>query len=178
MACGYCHASERFNLSVYAGGRDKRGHRLVARLKNNSTKLRIDVLASHTQLAIDTVLAFHSTYVQNAISATHVLAMYPGPTVSNISWAQVAPGRRLSRDVVKKMESRGFQYRLDNTQLRGACGGLCPALRRSLSLPRSVICQAYDARYRGLPPSAIPQWKSWSAQVCYNSRCLNSRPPC
>lgn len=131
----------------------------------------IDVLESHTSSIADVLDRFHSTIVMNAISAHHVLVMFPQSTLKLVALAKTG---EVTAAVASKYAARGVQFVYNNTSDIRPCGFGCPNLVRSVGREGTVLYAPLSLDYLRVPPIEFPYWRTWSAPfVCQNAACAN-----
>lgn len=146
---------------------------MVSRYEHYECDTSIDIIESHTELAIDVLPRFHSTFVMNGISAYDVFMMYPQSTLKMKSLARACD---VSERIKTKYEKRGVTFVFSNDDTEEPCLMSCPAILRGVSRPGTMLYAPLKDTHLQSPPHAIPSWKTWVAPIrCTNAACTNCK---
>lgn len=139
---------------------------------NTTLGTQVDVIESHTQFAMDTLLRFHSTIVMNGISATHIIIMFPQWTRDMKS---LAKRKKLPTLIEMKYTQRGVEFKFEDDLSTSPCELACPSLVRGTRISGTTICAAIALTHLEALSSEFPPWKTWKSPVeCTNPKCPNA----
>lgn len=176
LCAGYARGNRFPVYQTPLVGTDTRVSQWVTQFHHLDWDRHIDLIESHTELAVDVLTRFHSTVVMNAISAHHFIVMYPQWTFRLLSLAEASD---VTPTVLEKYQARGVQFLYDNSHMMTKCRRACPSLVRGIGHPGTVMYAPYALTHLRVPPVEFPSWKTWRAPfTCKNaacSRCISVR---
>ncbi|KAF8203576.1 hypothetical protein K438DRAFT_1757887 [Mycena galopus ATCC 62051] len=136
-------------------------------MQNKSSTRKINVIESMGEQSPDTVLAFHSTAVMNAWSASGVWFGYPALTESAVSLTRRACRR--AWNIIHKLQRRGFTFGFGRWDEPHTCGEPynCPSTLRSAGDAGCTFIPFpfTDVTLRKAPFAEI-SWKLTTAGAC------------
>ncbi|KZV89567.1 hypothetical protein EXIGLDRAFT_771626 [Exidia glandulosa HHB12029] len=145
----------------------------VHRFEHRTNARRIDIVEARRSV-LDVLGGFHSTIVCNALTAHHILVMFPEWTERREAWSKAVP-----QDYIRdKYESRGFRFVTTNTDLGHPCGSGCPDLSRSVRREETCLFVPLSAMWASLESSVFPLTSHWTGPVdCTNVECEDCALP-